>query len=86
MGKTEGHVPIRTCVTCGAKRVKQDLVRFVLDRDGKPVCDRAFRMEGRGAYTCKDEACVQGMENVKTRNRAFRRRPAGGSRRASPEL
>jgi predicted RNA-binding protein YlxR (DUF448 family) len=72
-------------VTCGAKRSKHDMVRFVLDCEGEPVRDRAFRMEGRGAYTCHSEACMQGIKNVKKAQRAFKRFPVGGARRASPE-
>lgn len=85
MGKSKGHVPVRTCVTCGAKRSKHDMVRFVLDREGQAVRDRTFTMEGRGAYTCENEACMQGLKNVKKMHRAFKRIPVSGARRASPE-
>lgn len=83
MVKRKGHIPIRTCVSCGAKRSKGDMVRFVLGRDGGLVQDLAFRMEGRGAYTCKKETCVEELESGRKLLKVLRRLSAKGSRRAS---
>jgi len=83
MGKRKGHIPVRSCVVCGAKRSKHDMVRFVLDEEGGLVQDDAFRMEGRGAYTCKSEACMGELGNSKKRVKVFRRLSARGSRRVS---
>lgn len=84
MGKRKGHIPVRTCVSCGAKRSKQDLVRFVLDPQGGLLRDQAFRKEGRGAYTCDRETCVEALGSIKRIRRAFRRLSARGLRRGSP--
>jgi len=73
MGRSSGHLPMRTCVSCRAKRIKRDLARFVLDQEGRPVQDHAFRMKGRGAYTCKREMCMEGAGNFKKIHRALRR-------------
>jgi predicted RNA-binding protein YlxR (DUF448 family) len=83
MGKRKGHIPVRTCVFCGAKRSKHDMVRFVLDEEGGLVQDHAFKMEGRGAYTCKSETCMGELGNGKKILKVFRRLSVKGSRRVS---
>jgi len=47
--------PIRTCVSCGAKMPKAELLRFVFADD---VCkdERQIR-HGRGAYVCMNDKC-----------------------------
>jgi predicted RNA-binding protein YlxR (DUF448 family) len=80
MGRSKGHIPVRTCVSCWARRSKQDLVRFVLDQEDRLVQDDAFRMKGRGAYTCKREMCMEGAGNVKKIHKSLRRLSMKGSR------
>jgi predicted RNA-binding protein YlxR (DUF448 family) len=82
MGKPKGHIPVRTCASCGARQNKQDLVRFVLDEQDRLILDQAFRMEGRGAYSCKRKECMERLEN--SRHKAFRRLSKRVSRRVSP--
>lgn len=52
------HVPIRTCVVCGAKSDKRALTRIVRTAEGVQV-DLRGKMDGRGAYLCEQEACWQ---------------------------
>lgn len=47
--------PIRTCVACGTKKPKVELIRFVLS-DGISEDDRQIR-HGRGAYVCMNDKC-----------------------------
>jgi len=46
---------IRTCVSCGAKKEKTELVRFVYS--GQPEEDTDGNRQGRGAYVCNNEKC-----------------------------
>lgn len=64
--------PLRTCVGCGANLEKGDLLRFVLDPQGRLVPDLKGRLPGRGAYTCLIPTCV--AEGVKRRkfSRSFK--------------
>jgi len=74
MGKHKTHVPVRTCVSCGAKKSKADLLRFVLDGAGGGLIeDEGHRLEGRGAYTCRAKTCLDGLKKSKKVGRAFKR-------------
>jgi predicted RNA-binding protein YlxR (DUF448 family) len=70
--KSKGHTPIRTCVACGAKRAKMELVRLVSAPDGRLVWDERQRMQGRGAYVCPIASCREGLYKHKRLNRLFR--------------
>ncbi len=51
------HVPERSCIACGQKREKRDLVRVVRGADDRVDVDLTGKKAGRGAYLCRDEAC-----------------------------
>ena len=50
--------PVRTCLGCGAKLLKERLLRFVADRNGLVVLDQDKSLSGRGAYCCPDYKCL----------------------------
>ena len=50
------HVPIRTCVVCGAKSDKRALIRVVRTQEGIQVDPRG-KLDGRGAYLCQQTTC-----------------------------
>ena len=52
-----GHMPLRTCVVCGSKTDKRDLVRVVRDQAGSVQVDDTGKKPGRGAYICHDQTC-----------------------------
>ena len=54
------HVPLRTCVVCGAKTTKQNLLRLVASPEGGVETDLSGKAPGRGAYVCKGGECAQG--------------------------
>lgn len=58
--------PIRTCLGCGSKKDKGDLVRLVL-RVGVVVADSEGRLPGRGAYCCATPACYQRLGRQRKR-------------------
>jgi predicted RNA-binding protein YlxR (DUF448 family) len=51
-------VPLRTCVACRRKREKAELLRWIVNEDGTAAPDPAAVHPGRGAYVCRDEACL----------------------------
>jgi len=50
------HRPVRTCIGCGRRLPKDELVRFVA-ADGTVIADP--RREGRAAYTCHRLSCFE---------------------------
>ena len=46
------HIPERTCVACGSKKAKRELVRIVSSPQGSVSVDPGGKAPGRGAYVC----------------------------------
>jgi predicted RNA-binding protein YlxR (DUF448 family) len=55
MKKSRTEYPVRTCLVCGVKKHKSELIRYVFD-DGLVMDERQIRQK-RGAYVCEDEKC-----------------------------
>ena len=51
------HIPQRTCIACGEKKPKRELVRIVCTTSGTAEVDPTGKKSGRGAYFCKAQAC-----------------------------
>ena len=45
-------------MACRTSRDKRDLLRVVRAPDGTVAYDASGRANGRGAYVCRDEACI----------------------------
>jgi predicted RNA-binding protein YlxR (DUF448 family) len=73
MGRDKRHVPHRTCIGCGTKRSKRELVRLVLDPQDRVVPDDSRKEPGRGAYVCESRSCLEAVIRGRGLNRAFRR-------------
>ena len=69
----EKRKPIRTCIGCGKKKEKEDLIRIVLCPDGSVRLDEKGHENGRGAYLCRDNACLERAIRSRALNRTFRR-------------
>ena len=51
-------MPIRSCVACGRKTHKNKLIRIVREFDPDIVMiDLTGKLDGRGAYICKESEC-----------------------------
>ena len=59
-------IPQRTCMGCNSKKNKSELIRIVRDKDGTVNIDKNGKMQGRGAYICENEDCLNKlMKNKK---------------------
>ncbi|MDA0265058.1 MAG: YlxR family protein [Chloroflexi bacterium] len=58
MPKTR-HIPERSCVACGVKMPKSQLVRVVRTSQGPAAVDATGSAPGRGAYLCRVPGCWQ---------------------------
>lgn len=68
-------IPQRTCVICHSKFDKRDLFRIVSDKSGEiSSFDPTGKANGRGAYVCKSDACVDQFLNKNYLERAFKRK------------
>jgi hypothetical protein len=68
----KGHVPLRTCLGCGAVRPKRELLRIACNRQHEIVIDPQARMPGRGAYVCRRLECAELLRKKKALQRSFR--------------
>lgn len=63
--------PVRQCVACREKKEKGQLVRVVRMPDGVIAVDTRGKMPGRGAYLCKEEACLEKAVKSRALQRAL---------------
>ena len=57
MGAEQRQIPARTCVICRNRRQKDVLFRIVRTPQGDIVFDKTGKLNGRGAYICRDDGC-----------------------------
>ena len=72
MGKGRGHIPIRTCISCGAKRDKRELIRLVKNGGGQFIRDVEGKRHGRGIYLCNSKSCRERLAKNKRILRHFK--------------
>ena len=70
---TNKKIPERMCVVCRTHREKRDLLRVVFNKEEGLLIDATGKKNGRGAYICKDLACVDKAEKSGALSRAFKR-------------
>lgn len=64
--------PLRMCIACREMKDKRDLLRIVKDKEGKIFVDLTGKANGRGAYICKDVACLQKLKKQKILQKTFK--------------
>ncbi|MBQ8177582.1 MAG: YlxR family protein [Clostridia bacterium] len=62
---------MRICSVCRKKSPKTELLRIVRV-DGSYIVDVSGKAQGRGAYICKDKACIEKCCKKKLLNRSFK--------------
>ena len=63
--------PLRMCVGCREMRPKKELIRIVRSPEGEVHADPTGRAPGRGAYLCKDPACLAKAQKIRALERAL---------------
>ena len=53
------RVPLRRCLGCMQSFPKKDLIRVVRTPENEVLIDITGKKSGRGAYLCRDEACLK---------------------------
>lgn len=67
----EKKIPMRQCVGCREMRPKRELVRVVRSPEGEISVDLRGKKSGRGAYVCRDGACLKKAIKSRALGRAF---------------
>lgn len=65
-------LPLRMCIVCREMVDKRDLIRVVRGKDGEIALDRTGKANGRGAYICNKDECVNKLKKTKALSRAFK--------------
>ncbi|KRQ86989.1 hypothetical protein ABG79_01179 [Caloramator mitchellensis] len=64
-------VPMRMCLGCQEMKPKKELIRVVRSPEGEINIDFTGKKAGRGAYICKDAACLEKAIKAKRFDRAL---------------
>ena len=65
-------ISLRQCVGCGEMKDKKEMMRVLKSADGPIRLDMSGRKNGRGAYLCKDRACLLKARKNKGLERSFK--------------
>lgn len=64
-------IPMRMCTGCREMKPKKELVRVVKTSEGEIRLDTTGKLNGRGAYICKDKECLNKARKMSAFSRAF---------------
>lgn len=64
-------IPMRMCTGCREMKPKMELVRIVKTTDGQIRLDATGKLNGRGAYICKNAECLKKAKKANALSRAF---------------
>ena len=63
--KTKNKTPLRQCTGCREMKSKKEMIRVLRTPENEIVLDATGRKNGRGAYVCLSQECLE--KAVKTR-------------------
>lgn len=64
-------VPLRKCIACNENKSKKELIRVVRNADKEIIVDETGKVNGRGAYVCKSETCINQIIKSRKLSRTF---------------
>ncbi len=68
----QNNKPERTCIVCRKKGDKSEFIKIVKNKSGDIAVETDKKLDGRGAYICKNEACLAKCVKTKALNRVFK--------------
>lgn len=68
---TEKKIPLRKCAGCNERKPKKDLVRILRTENGI-IIDLTGKQNGRGAYLCHNNVCLEHARKTKSIERALK--------------
>ena len=67
----EKKKPLRRCIDCNNQKEKQELLRIIRNPQKELEIDLTGKKNGRGAYICKNEECLNLAKKTKRLERAL---------------
>lgn len=64
--------PLRRCIGCGESKDKKQLIRIIRTPEGSIELDITGKKNGRGAYICKSQDCLNRAMKTKGLDRSFK--------------
>ena len=64
--------PQRMCSVCREHKDNNQMIRVVKTKENNFYVDKNHKIEGRGAYICLNQKCIETFEKTKCLNRAFK--------------
>ena len=64
-------IPMRMCVACREMKPKKELIRIVRTPEGPVEADLTGTKNGRGAYLCRSEECLEKAIKIHALDRAL---------------
>lgn len=64
--------PQRACIGCGEMKDKNQLIRVLRTPEGEFVLDATGKKNGRGAYLCRSQACLERALKTRGLDRSFK--------------
>ena len=52
-------IPLRRCLGCGESKPKKELIRVVKNNENQVMVDLTGKVNGRGAYICRNIECFE---------------------------
>ena len=65
-------MPVRMCVGCQEMKNKKEMIRVIKTPEGTFMLDATGKKNGRGAYVCPSEECLQPARKNKGLERSFK--------------
>ena len=65
-------IPVRTCIGCGKKCGKKELIRIVHSTDGTVTVDPEQKRNGRGVYLCRQLSCLEKAKRRRSLERGLK--------------
>lgn len=64
--------PQRMCAVCRQHKDNCSMIRVVKTKDNCFYVDKKHKLEGRGAYICLDQSCIDKIFKTRCLNKSFK--------------
>ena len=65
-------IPLRQCIGCNELKAKKEMLRILKTTEDEVLLDTTGKLNGRGAYLCKNVECLKKAVKNKGIERSFK--------------